>query len=85
MWYMEPMKTTIDIPDDCLAAVMHFTGADTKRDAVVTALREYNRRRKVESVLAAAGTFPDFRSHEEFETADLDRQQHLTQSWQHRE
>ena len=50
------MKTTIDIPDDALADAMRFTGAKTKREAVVKALEEFNRQQKVEALLAAAGT-----------------------------
>jgi Arc/MetJ family transcription regulator len=32
------MKTTIDIPDAALADAMRYTGAKTKREAVVKAL-----------------------------------------------
>ena len=41
------MKTTIDIPDAELKDAMRFTGAKTKREAVVTAIREFNRRRRM--------------------------------------
>ncbi len=53
------MKTTIDIPDNELEEVMRLTGAKTKKEAVVTAITEFNRRRKLESVLAKLGTFND--------------------------
>ena len=33
------MKTTIDIPDEELKDAMRFTGAATRREAVVTALK----------------------------------------------
>lgn len=48
------MKTTIDIPDQVLADAMRFTGAKTKREAVVKAIEDYNRRGKVEALLALA-------------------------------
>jgi Arc/MetJ family transcription regulator len=35
------MRTTIDIPQDLLAAAIEFSHAKTKREAVVAALREY--------------------------------------------
>lgn len=55
------MKTTIDIPESALADAMRFTGAKTKREAVVKALEDYNRRQRVEIFLKeAAGSMPDF-------------------------
>jgi Arc/MetJ family transcription regulator len=41
------MKTTIDIPDQELEDAMKFTGARTKREAVVTVITEFNRRRRM--------------------------------------
>jgi len=41
------MKTTVDIPDGELADAMKFTGAKTKREAIVTAIEEFNRRRRM--------------------------------------
>ena len=37
------MKTTIDIPQNELDDAMRFLNAKSKREAVVTALREFNR------------------------------------------
>ena len=59
------MKTTIDIPDKELEEVMRLTGAKTKKEAVVTAITEFNRRRKVERVLAKLGTFEDVMSQDD--------------------
>ena len=59
------MKTTIDIPDNELEEVMRLTGAKTKKEAVVTAITEFNRRRKLEKVLAKLGTFNDVMTQEE--------------------
>jgi Arc/MetJ family transcription regulator len=64
------MKTTIDIPDDALADAMRFTGAKTKREAVVKALREYNRQQLVKEVVASFGTL-DFASNDEIEAGDM--------------
>jgi Arc/MetJ family transcription regulator len=54
------MKTTIDIPEKALREVMRNTGAATKREAVVTAIEEYNRRRRLEQLVKKFGTFTDF-------------------------
>ncbi len=59
------MKTTIDIPDDELEEIMRLTKAKTKKEAVVTAIREFNRRRKLDVVLGQLGTFKDVMSQQE--------------------
>lgn len=75
------MKTTIDIPENALADVMRFTGAKTKREAVLTALAEFNRRQRVEDLLKLAGSFPDFPTNEEIEADDLLREELLNAKW----
>ena len=75
------MKTTIDIPENALADAMRFTGAKTKREAVVLALEDFNRRRRVEDFLKLAGGFPDFPDNDEIEAADLERNELLISSW----
>ena len=55
------MKTTIDIPDALLREAIKHTGAKTKRDAVVTALDEFNRRRRLEEMAERLhGSCPGF-------------------------
>lgn len=49
------MKTTVDIPDDELEAVMRFTRAATKREAIVTAIADFNRRRRMAALIEHAG------------------------------
>ena len=41
------MKTTVDIPEVELKDAMRFTRARTKREAIVTAIADYNRRRRM--------------------------------------
>ncbi len=62
---MESMKTTIDIPEKELRDAIRFTGAKTKKAAVVAALEEFNRRQRVEELIAKFGTFDDFMTPEE--------------------
>ena len=52
------MKTTIDIPEDELSDAMRFTRAKTKREAVVTALADFNRRQRMAELVEYAGTCP---------------------------
>ncbi|HEY3760666.1 MAG TPA: type II toxin-antitoxin system VapB family antitoxin [Verrucomicrobiae bacterium] len=44
------MKTTIDIPEKILTEAIRHTHARTKRDAVVTAVSEFNRRHRLEAL-----------------------------------
>ena len=64
------MKTTIDIPENVLADAMRFTGAKTKREAVVKALVEFNRRQMVEDLIASFGTW-DIATNDEIEAGDM--------------
>lgn len=65
------MKTTIDIPESALADAMRFTGAKTKREAVVKALEGFNRQQRVNDLIASFGTL-DFVSNDEIEAGDLE-------------
>ncbi|MEE8587366.1 MAG: type II toxin-antitoxin system VapB family antitoxin [Acidobacteriota bacterium] len=59
------MKTTIDIPREQLEEAIRHTQARTKREAVVTALADFNRRRRLAQVVESFGTFEHFLTHEE--------------------
>lgn len=68
------MKTTVDIPDNELKDAMRFTKARTKREAVVTILEEFNRRRRMAELVKYSGTFTDtFPTNEEIEAVDARR------------
>ena len=72
------MKTTIDIPDDELKAAMRFTKAKTKRDAVVRALAEFNRRRRMAELVRYSGTFSDrFPTNDQIEAVDRENDREL--------
>jgi len=61
------MKTTIDIPDKLLREAIEHTGAKTKRDAVVMAMNEFNRRCRLKEMAERLhGSCPDFMSQEDF-------------------
>lgn len=59
------MKTTIDIPDKELRDAIRFTGAATKREAVVTALKDFNRRKRIAALAKHFGTSDTFMTHAE--------------------
>jgi Arc/MetJ family transcription regulator len=60
------MKTTIDIPEEDLKEVIKHTGAKTKREAILTAVRKFNKRKRLE-VLAERlhGSMPNFMTQED--------------------
>jgi Arc/MetJ family transcription regulator len=61
------MKTTIDIPEEVLREAIEFTGAKTKREAIVTAVRDYNQRKKMSALVRHFGTCDDLMAPDELE------------------
>jgi Arc/MetJ family transcription regulator len=59
------MKTTIDIPDEELRQAMKYTKAKTKREAVVYAIKDFNRRQRMAQLAEVLGTFEDFMTRED--------------------
>jgi len=59
------MKTSVDIPDKELADAVRFTGARTKREAIVTAIMDFNRRRRMAALVKHAGTCDELMSADE--------------------
>lgn len=70
MVYLEGMKTTIDIPENELEDAIRFLNAKSKREAVVTALRELNRRYRMARLIRFSGT-GDFDSNASIEEAEM--------------
>lgn len=64
------MKTSLDIPDEELKDVLHFSKAKTKRDAIVTAVKEYNRRHRMAELIKYSGTFEGMMTNEEIEALE---------------
>ena len=69
------MKTTVDIPEKELEEAMRFTGAKTKREAIVKALEEFNRRHRVTELVKHLGTFRSLATNEEIEAQQIEVQE----------
>jgi hypothetical protein len=54
------MKTSLDIPEKELSDLLRHTRAKTKRDAIVTAVKEFNRRKRLAALVKRAGTSKTF-------------------------
>ncbi len=59
------MKTSLDIPDKELSDLLRHTKAKTKREAIVTAVKEFNRRKRMAALVKHAGASKTFMTVEE--------------------
>jgi len=66
------MKTTVNIPEDELKEAMKYAKAKTKREAIVTALIDYNRRKRMAELVKYSAVSETFMSNEALETLDTD-------------
>lgn len=71
------MKTTIDIPEKTLREALRFTKAKTKKEAIVRAVEDFNRRHKMAALTKYSGTFTSLKTNEEIEGMDLKRMQKI--------
>jgi len=49
------MKTTLNIPDELVKKTMKLSRSKTKTEAIVTALEEYIRRKKLDEIIGMEG------------------------------
>jgi metal-responsive CopG/Arc/MetJ family transcriptional regulator len=49
------MRATLNIPDELIAEVQNITGAKSRTKAVVTAVQEFIRKKRMEELLALKG------------------------------
>lgn len=63
------MRTTIDIPEQELKDAIRFTDARTKREAVVRAITDFNRRMRMAELVRHAGTCDELMTVEELRRA----------------
>jgi len=50
------MKTSIDIPEDILSDVKKYSKSKSKKEAIITALKEYIQKRKMAEVCSLKGS-----------------------------
>ncbi|MBI2027658.1 MAG: DUF2191 domain-containing protein [Deltaproteobacteria bacterium] len=63
--HRKTIKTTVEIPSDELDTLMKNTNAKTKKQAIVIAIAEYNRRRRLSKLAEKLGTFSQIMSVDE--------------------
>lgn len=67
------MKTTVDIPERVLTDALRFTKANTKREAIVTAMEDYNRRKRMAELIKYSGTSHTLLSNDAIEALERKR------------
>ncbi|PKL48096.1 MAG: DUF2191 domain-containing protein [Nitrospira bacterium HGW-Nitrospira-1] len=67
------MKTTIDIPEHELKEAIRHAGAKTKREAVVYALKDFNRRQRLAGLAKMLGTFKNFMTQDDLKKMREDK------------
>ena len=67
------MKTTVEIPDEELRQVIKYTNAKTKREAVVQAIKDFNRRQRLAQLTKVLGTFEDFMTQDDLKEMREDK------------
>jgi hypothetical protein len=64
------VKTTVDIPEGELRDLVKFTRAKTKREAIITAIMDFNQRRRMAALIRHSGSFRSLMTNEEMEALD---------------
>jgi Arc/MetJ family transcription regulator len=54
------MRTTIDIDEELIHSVMEMAGVRTKKNAIVTALKDYLEHQKVKELKSLIGNYETF-------------------------
>jgi hypothetical protein len=67
------MKTTIEIPENELKDLIEYSKAKTKKEAILTAVRDYNNRKRMAKLSRILGTFEDFMNQEELNKMRLEQ------------
>ncbi|MGD0233016.1 MAG: type II toxin-antitoxin system VapB family antitoxin [Syntrophorhabdales bacterium] len=68
------MRATLNIPDELITEVQNITGARSKTKAVVTAIQEFIRKKRMEQLLALKGRIEIDYDWEQEEKLELEAQ-----------
>ncbi len=71
------MKTSIDIPESVLAEAMRYTKSKTKREAVVTVMEDFVRRRRMADLVQHSGKFTSLIALDEMKATERSRDDKL--------
>ncbi|NTU41553.1 MAG: type II toxin-antitoxin system VapB family antitoxin [Nitrospirales bacterium] len=78
------MRATLNIPDALLAEVQKLSGEKSKTKAIVSAMEEFVRQKKIKKVLSLRGKVTIEDVTEELESLELKEEEENDREWRNR-
>ena len=75
------MRATLNIPDDLIVEVQKLSGEKSKTKAIVTAMQEYIKERKIRKLLELRGKIKIDDVTEEFEKSEIAEMEDNDKRW----
>ncbi|MEK6776820.1 MAG: type II toxin-antitoxin system VapB family antitoxin [bacterium] len=78
------MRATLNIPDDLMSQLLQITGEKSKTKALITAMQEFIRQKKIKELLELRGKIQIEDVTEELEKLELEEMKKDDQRWRDR-
>ncbi len=78
------MRATLNIPDDLLSEVQKISGEKSKTKAIITAMEEFIRQRKIKELIALRGKIQTEDVTEELEKLEIVEMEDNDKRWRNR-
>jgi hypothetical protein len=78
------MRATLNIPDDLMAEVQNATGSKSKTKAIVTAMEEFVRRKRIQALIGLRGKIEIDDVTEEIERLEVEEMEDDDKRWRDR-
>ena len=78
------MRATLNIPDDLMSQLLQITGEKSKTKALITAMQEFIRQKKIKELLELRGKIQIEDITEELEKLELEEMKKDDQRWRDR-
>ena len=78
------MRATLNIPDDLLSEVQKFSGQKSKTKAIITAMEEFIRQKKIKELIALRGKIQIDDVTEELEKLETEEMEENDKRWRNR-
>ena len=78
------MRATLNIPDDLIAEVQKISGEKSKTKAIITAMEEFIRQKKIKQLIALRGKIQIDDATEELEKLEIEEMEENDKRWRNR-
>jgi len=78
------MRATLNIPDNLIEEVQKVTGEKSKTKAIITAMEEYIRQKKIKELIALGGKIQIEDVTEELEKLEIEEMEENDKRWRNR-